>query len=138
MRQDSERTWAVARQVRHPSPASTHINAVFGPTSDEVAWATRVVASFDVAGSGVLTVDGVMIDRPTVEQARNILGERTTSGSRRDASGLKISRSAPPVPGLLGRGVRGAASRIGAIRRAMPQADACHGPIAFRILTFPT
>jgi len=56
------------------------INAAFGPTSDEVAWATRVVASFDVAGSGVLTVDGVMIDRPTVEQARNILGRKNDLG----------------------------------------------------------
>jgi len=52
----------------------------FGPTSDEVAWATRVVASFDVAGSGVLMVDGVMIDRPTVEQARNILGRKNDLG----------------------------------------------------------
>jgi len=56
------------------------INAAFGPTSDEVAWATRVVASFDVAGSGVLMVDGVMIDRPTVEQARNILGRKNDLG----------------------------------------------------------
>jgi len=38
----------------------------------------------------------------------------------------------------MGRGVRRATDSVGAIRQGSRQADARHGPIAFRILTLPT
>jgi len=47
------------------------------------------------------------------------------------------SRSAPPVPGPLGRGVRAGAGHIGTIRRTPSPAHARHNALARRILTYP-
>jgi len=58
----------------HPRQVAA-INAGFAPAPDEVEWARRVVAAFDADGSGVVRVDGAMIDRPIVERARRILGQ---------------------------------------------------------------
>lgn len=45
----------------------------FRPSSEEIAWAERILA---VAGSetGVLTMDGSMVDAPVLKRARQILG----------------------------------------------------------------
>ena len=48
------------------------INDAFGATSEEKAWAERVVAA--LAGSGVAVVDGRMVDMPHLRLARRILG----------------------------------------------------------------
>ena len=51
------------------------VNAAFRPTETEVAWAERVVAA-DVAAQGAaVAVDGRMVDRPVLLQARAILSE---------------------------------------------------------------
>ena len=52
------------------------VNRGFSPTSEEQAWAARVVAADDEArekGLGAVLVDGRMIDRPIVERARRWL-----------------------------------------------------------------
>ena len=50
------------------------INAAFTPTAEEVAHARAVVAAFEAApGAGVLALEGRMIDRPHLVQARRIL-----------------------------------------------------------------
>jgi len=50
------------------------INSAFVPGSTEVTWARRVVAAFAAApGTGVLSLDGRMIDRPHLLQAQRIL-----------------------------------------------------------------
>lgn len=52
------------------------VNAGFGPTEHELAWARKVVAADDEArasGRGAVTLDGRMIDRPIVERARRWL-----------------------------------------------------------------
>ncbi|MFI7102455.1 HpcH/HpaI aldolase/citrate lyase family protein [Streptomyces sp. NPDC050161] len=52
------------------------INAAFGPTPRERAWAERVLAAVREAGESAIRVDGQMIDRPRVELARRLLGSR--------------------------------------------------------------
>lgn len=49
------------------------VNEAFTPSADEVAWAERVIAAIADSGGGATTVDGKMVDKPVVEQARRIL-----------------------------------------------------------------
>jgi len=49
------------------------IRSAFASSQDEVAWARRVVAAFDTASTCVVSVDGMMVDRPVVERARHIV-----------------------------------------------------------------
>lgn len=58
----------------HPGQVAI-INRVFTPSSESVAHARRVVATFEAAGAdaGVLSLDGQMIDRPHLRQAERIL-----------------------------------------------------------------
>ena len=49
-------------------------NTAFTPTPGRIAWARRVEAAFaEKSGSGVLTLDGAMIDQPHLKLARRIL-----------------------------------------------------------------
>lgn len=58
----------------HPAQVEP-VNAGFSPTEEEAAWATKVVAAYEEAdGSGVVVLDGEMIDLPVVLRARRILG----------------------------------------------------------------
>ncbi len=58
----------------HPDQVAP-INAAFTPTEAERAHAARVVAAFAAAGgAGVASLDGQMIDRPHLIQARRVLG----------------------------------------------------------------
>ena len=57
----------------HPAQVPV-INAAFTPSEAEVAHARAVVAAFDAnPGVGALQIDGKMIDRPHLVQARRIL-----------------------------------------------------------------
>lgn len=57
----------------HPDQVGP-INAAFTPTDAERAHARRVVAAFAAAGgAGVASLDGQMIDRPHLVQARRVL-----------------------------------------------------------------
>jgi len=57
----------------HPSQIEP-VNAAFAPSAEEVAWATEVLAAYEEAdGSGVVVLDGEMIDLPVVLRARRIL-----------------------------------------------------------------
>lgn len=55
----------------HPNQVAI-VNAAFTPSADEVAAARRIVAAFD-AGDGVVAIDGRMLDRPHLVQARRVL-----------------------------------------------------------------
>jgi citrate lyase subunit beta/citryl-CoA lyase len=63
------------KSVIHPSQiALTH--AVFMPSADELAKARRIVAAAaeaEAKGSGVVALDGKMIDKPIVERALRAL-----------------------------------------------------------------
>jgi citrate lyase subunit beta / citryl-CoA lyase len=59
----------------HPRQVSV-VNAGFGPTPEEIAWARRVVAAAEEArarGEGAVLLDGRMIDRPIEDRARRWL-----------------------------------------------------------------
>jgi citrate lyase subunit beta/citryl-CoA lyase len=57
----------------HPAQVET-INAAFEPSADEIERAERIVALFeDNPGAGTVGLDGKMIDRPHLVQARRLL-----------------------------------------------------------------
>ncbi len=57
----------------HPDQVAV-IHEVFTPSASEVDWAKRVIATFESnPGSGVLTLDGKMLDRPHLVLARRLL-----------------------------------------------------------------
>lgn len=57
----------------HPSQVAV-INAGFSPSAEAIAYARAVIAAFDEnRGSGVLQLDGKMIDAPHLKQARYII-----------------------------------------------------------------
>jgi citrate lyase subunit beta/citryl-CoA lyase len=64
------------KSLIHP----THLaaaNAAFAPNTDDVAWARTVAAAFDRpenAGKGVLKVEGRMVERLHLDQARRLIG----------------------------------------------------------------
>ena len=63
----------------HPDQVDS-INTAFSPTESELARARRIVAAFAASpGAGVLNLEGEMIDRPHLLQARRLLdlAERT-------------------------------------------------------------
>lgn len=63
----------VGMMAIHPAQVSV-INEAFTPSAAEVDHARAVVAAFDASpGAGALSLDGRMIDRPHLVQARRIL-----------------------------------------------------------------
>ena len=57
----------------HPAQVAT-INAAFTPSADDVSHAEAIVAAFEAQpDAGVLSVDGKMVDRPHLVQARRVL-----------------------------------------------------------------
>jgi len=56
----------------HPRQVSV-VAAAFRPTDEEIARAERIVAAADSSTSGVVVVDGRMVDRPVVAVARKTL-----------------------------------------------------------------
>ena len=56
----------------HPAQLDP-INEAFAPSDEEVAWATRVLDAVESSDSGVLRVDGEMIDAPLIKRAEQIL-----------------------------------------------------------------
>lgn len=68
----------LAKAVIHPAHVDA-VNAAFSPSPAELAWAKRIIDAFAGApGSGVLRIDGKMIDRPHLRAA-----ERLVSSERR-------------------------------------------------------
>lgn len=74
-----------ARQFGFSGKASIHpkhlagIHAAFTPTAAEIAWARRVIEAM-AASTGVLQLDGKMIDRPVVRAAERTLAIATKLG----------------------------------------------------------
>jgi citrate lyase subunit beta/citryl-CoA lyase len=71
------------KQCIHPSQLKV-VNALFGPSEEEVARAEAVVKAYQDAvasGHGVATHDGRMIDAASLRMARAILGHRRPAGA---------------------------------------------------------
>ena len=57
----------------HPAQVAT-INDAFSPSDDEVSRAERIVALFrDNPGAGALALDGEMVDKPHLVQAKRVI-----------------------------------------------------------------
>lgn len=81
----AKRAGFTGKMVIHPAQI-VPVHEVMAPTPEEVAWAQRVVAAFEEGrrvGSGVVVVDGAMVDRPVVLRARRVLdlASRGTGGT---------------------------------------------------------
>ena len=61
-----------AKAAIHPAQVGI-INGCFTPTDAERLWAERVVGAFEAADSGVVALDGKMLDAPHLAQARRVL-----------------------------------------------------------------
>lgn len=78
LRQDALRARKMGFQgklVIHPAQIEP-VNTVFSPTAEEIETAQRVVAAFEEAeanGTGVIQLDGKMVEYPIVNRARQIL-----------------------------------------------------------------
>lgn len=65
------------KQCLHPRQVLL-ANQIYSPTTDELAWAERVISAYDQSvarGQGVAVLDGVIVDMPAVRSARRILGD---------------------------------------------------------------
>jgi citrate lyase subunit beta/citryl-CoA lyase len=73
---EARRMGYAGRLAIHPAQVPV-ILAAFAPTAEERAWAEEVVAAFAASpGAGVVSLQGRMVDRPHLAQARRILGIR--------------------------------------------------------------
>ena len=66
----------------HPAQVPI-LNEAFSPTSDEIAYARRVIAAYDeatAAGTGAISLDGKMIDVPIVDRAARIVAKAERFG----------------------------------------------------------
>ena len=59
----------------HPKQVAT-VNALLGPTDEEVIWAEAVLKAVDASGDNVVQFEGKMIDKPVVQRADYILRQR--------------------------------------------------------------
>jgi citrate lyase subunit beta / citryl-CoA lyase len=65
----------LAKAVIHPSHVDV-VNAAFRPTDEEIEWSQRVVPAFKGNPSGVVKMDGKMLDKPHLRAAEKILALR--------------------------------------------------------------
>src|SRR6266850_4202504 len=65
----------LAKALIHPKHVDV-VNAAFMPTDEEIAWSQRVIAAFDGNPSGVVKMDGKMLDKPHLRAAEKILALR--------------------------------------------------------------
>jgi len=82
-----------ARRVGFAGKAAIHptqvqaIQDAFSPTSDDVAWARKIVGAYEQNKGGVLLVDGQLIERPVImaaERTLAIASKLKTAGSSQE------------------------------------------------------
>lgn len=76
VRADAQRAKALGfggKLLIHPAQVAPAREA-FAPSAAERAWAERVLAAAQTAGSGAIELDGAMVDRPVVLRAARLLG----------------------------------------------------------------
>lgn len=106
----------------HPKHVDA-VNAAFMPTDEEIAWSERIVKAFnDNPTSGVVKIDGKMIDKPHLRAAEKI---SHCAGGRFDNLVARMSE-AIPVHGIWFPGFRFMADATTGKRR--PASNACRLP----------
>jgi citrate lyase subunit beta / citryl-CoA lyase len=70
-----------AKLLIHPRQVAI-VRRVFAPSEAEIAWAKKVIAALEAAGSGgAVTLDGRMIDKPVADAARRVLSLDPETGA---------------------------------------------------------
>jgi len=75
MRREAE----AARDLGFSGKGSIHpkqvpiLNEIFSPTADEIAHAERIVEAFDKAETGLVVVDGKLIEKPVLRSMHRLL-----------------------------------------------------------------
>src|SRR3954469_12837500 len=70
----------LSKAVIHPKHVDL-VNAAFMPTDEEIAWSQRVVEAFDNSpDSGVVKMDGKMLDKPHLRAAEKVLAQAKPQG----------------------------------------------------------
>jgi citrate lyase subunit beta/citryl-CoA lyase len=78
----SAREGFTGRLAIHPAQVAA-INAAYSPTAADIAHAQRVVAAFAAnPGTGVVGLDGMMLDRPHLKQAQTLLAQAAAIAAR--------------------------------------------------------
>ncbi len=75
MRAEAEASRAlgfVGKGAIHPRQIAP-LHAVFSPSADEVAHARRVVAAFEEAGTGLVVIDGKLVEKPVLRAMERVL-----------------------------------------------------------------
>lgn len=81
---------AEARRLGYTGKALIHpaqigpVHRVFAPAPEEIAKARRIVEAFEraaAAGSGIVVVDGAMVDRPVAIRAQRVLARAARAGA---------------------------------------------------------
>lgn len=70
------------KMVIHPNQISP-VNTIFSPTQKEIDYSRKIIAAFEEAeakGTGVIQVDGKMIEYPIVNRARQVLAIAEAKG----------------------------------------------------------
>jgi len=71
---EARRMGFAGKAAIHPAQVGP-INEAFTPSAEETAWARKVLDAFAQApDAGVVTIDGKMVDKPHLIQARRVLG----------------------------------------------------------------
>jgi citrate lyase beta subunit len=80
-----------ARALGYSGKGSIHpqqvpiLNAVFTPDADEIAHARRIVAAFEAADSGLVVVDGKLLEKPVLRSMYRVLARaRQSAGAAGD------------------------------------------------------
>lgn len=74
----SRRDGFVGKLLIHPAQVAP-IHAAFSASAEEIEWARRVVAAFSSAsGQGAVSLDGRMLDRPHLTQAKRLLAAQAS------------------------------------------------------------
>ena len=63
----------------HPKQIAD-LNAVFTPSAEEVAKAQKVLTAFEEANTGLVVVDGKLIEKPVVREMQRIVSVAKRAG----------------------------------------------------------
>jgi len=65
----------LSKAIIHPKHVDV-VNAAFMPSDEEIAWSKKVVKAFDDSpNSGVVKLDGKMLDKPHLRAAEKVLAQ---------------------------------------------------------------
>ncbi|MEE2636383.1 MAG: CoA ester lyase [Acidobacteriota bacterium] len=86
--QATQRLGFTGKAAIHPTQVPI-IQSAYSPSTETVAWATKILQAYEANEGGVLLVDGKLVERPVIASAQRIL---------RVAAAVETAHSAPVPP----------------------------------------